>query len=290
VHQVFPIASVIVPACNEERTIGRLLAALLEGARPGEVEIVVACNGCTDATAAVAAAAGADVVVVSIPEGSKPAALDLGDSTATAWPRFYVDADVRLDISAVRAVVAAMHRTDLPAAAPRLELDLSGRSWAVRAYYRTWLEGPYLRPGHIGSGVYVLSEQGRARFGAWPRIIADDLFVRNQFTAAERLTVALASFTQHPPYTLRSLIRIKTRIAAGEREYHTAHPPEAHDPEVVHQPRRWVPLLRQPRAWPRTAVYVGVTGLSRVLARRKERTVGYGVWERDETARASAGA
>src|SRR5262245_58336894 len=46
------MASVVIPAHNEARVIERGLSSLLEGARPGELEIVVVCNGCTDDTAA----------------------------------------------------------------------------------------------------------------------------------------------------------------------------------------------------------------------------------------------
>ena len=57
--------SVIIPAHNEERVISRLLEALTLGHTPGELEIIVVCNGCSDDTAGVARGFGAPVQVLS---------------------------------------------------------------------------------------------------------------------------------------------------------------------------------------------------------------------------------
>jgi len=51
--------SVIIPALNEEEALGQVLAAL---PRPPVTQVIVADNGSTDATATVAAQAGAEVV------------------------------------------------------------------------------------------------------------------------------------------------------------------------------------------------------------------------------------
>ena len=56
--------SVVIPAHDEEAVVGRCLAALLDGARPGELDVVVVCNGCTDATADIARGFGRGVRVV----------------------------------------------------------------------------------------------------------------------------------------------------------------------------------------------------------------------------------
>lgn len=58
-----PIASVVVPAYNAERTIGDLLAALRSQAGvPGAYEVIVADNGSTDRTVEIAVSHGATVV------------------------------------------------------------------------------------------------------------------------------------------------------------------------------------------------------------------------------------
>ncbi|WP_205315402.1 glycosyltransferase, partial [Nonomuraea lactucae] len=87
-----PIASVVIPAHNEEAVLGAGLAALLGGAEPGEFDVVVVANACSDRTAEVARAAG--VRVVETPTGGKAGALRLGDAACRAFPRLYLDADV----------------------------------------------------------------------------------------------------------------------------------------------------------------------------------------------------
>jgi glycosyltransferase involved in cell wall biosynthesis len=69
------VISVVIPAHNESAVIGRLLRSLLHDAQPGEFDVVVVANGCTDDTADVAAGFGPDVTVVTTPVPSKFAAL-----------------------------------------------------------------------------------------------------------------------------------------------------------------------------------------------------------------------
>ena len=61
-----PPPNIIIPAHNEEASIGRCLSALLSGSHPGEFEIIVVCNGCSDGTANVARGFGSTVRVVEL--------------------------------------------------------------------------------------------------------------------------------------------------------------------------------------------------------------------------------
>ena len=90
------VTTVIVPAHNEGRVIGRLLGQLVPASPPGEFDVIVVANGCTDDTAEVAASFGPRVRVLSIPVASKHAALVAADRTAPGVPRVYIDADVEL--------------------------------------------------------------------------------------------------------------------------------------------------------------------------------------------------
>ena len=176
--------SVVIPAHDEATVIGRLLDALAGDPRGHELELVVVANGCTDATARVAASYGASVTVVEIEEASKIAALEAGDRAATVFPRAYVDADVVVDVAALLALADELERPGGPlVASPRLEVDTDGASWPVRQHYRIWELTDYRRTGHIGSGVYALSADGRRRFGRWPQVIADDRFVQQLLPA-----------------------------------------------------------------------------------------------------------
>ncbi len=210
--------SVVVPAHDEEVVIGRFLSTLLADARPGELDVTVVCNGCTDDTAAVARQY--PVRVVEVPEASKHLALRRGDALAEHFPRFYVDADVQLTTGALRATADVLAAGAALAAAPRLDLDLRGCGRAVRAYYRVWRRLPYCTGELVGSGVYGVSAAGHRRMGPFPGIIADDLWFREHFAPGERMSVRSARFVQHPPRDLGSLLRVRTRQHLGNLEYH----------------------------------------------------------------------
>src|SRR5882762_3548358 len=87
------VVSLVIPAHNEASVVGRLLSRLLAGAAPGEFEIWVVANGCTDDTADIAGSF-ADVKVLITPQPNKHAAMRLADEHADGFPRLYVDADV----------------------------------------------------------------------------------------------------------------------------------------------------------------------------------------------------
>src|SRR5687767_1459502 len=142
--------SVIIPAHNESKVIGRCLSALTAGAGESELEVIVVCNGCTDDTAALSRQFPASVRVIETDVPSKSNALNLGDRAASGFPRFYVDADVVLPIESVREVARVLEQGVVLAAAPRIEFDLSKRGWAVRAFYDVWSRLPYCREGMVG--------------------------------------------------------------------------------------------------------------------------------------------
>ena len=81
------MVTVIVPAHNEARVVGRLLGQLVSGAGPGEFDVIVVANGCTDDTAQVAAGYGPMIRVISIPVPSKREALMAGNQAAEGFPR-----------------------------------------------------------------------------------------------------------------------------------------------------------------------------------------------------------
>ncbi len=276
--------SIIIPAHDEASVIGRCLESMLSGARSDELEIVVSCNGCTDDTASIARGFGAPVRVVETATASKSAALNLGDETAKSFPRFYADADIVLPIESLRAVAEVLRTGGVLAAAPRMEVDLTGRSWAVRAYYEIWRRLPYHRSGMIGSGVYALSEEGRTRFKAFPKIISDDGFVRSLFDDGERATVESCAFTIAAPATVGDLIKIKTRSRLGLFELAQRFPElAARDRKDYTSAAR--EILRSPRLWPCLMVYTVVFLVTRFRASRQMRNLSSYRWERDESSR-----
>lgn len=168
--------SVIIPAHNESSVIRRCLNSLLADLSNAEVEIIVVANGCTDDTAAVAREYAPRVVVLEIGTASKPAALRAGDRVATRLPRVYLDADVTLTGGTLLATLAALQQGAL-AARPPLVYDSAHATWLVRRYYRARSGVPALMDRAWGAGVYGLSAELRARFGEFPDVIGDDLWV-----------------------------------------------------------------------------------------------------------------
>lgn len=213
------VTSIVIPAHNEARVIGRLLAALLADTEVGDVpDIVVVCNGCTDDTAAIAGA-HPGVRVVEIPLPSKHAALRAGDEHARGFPRLYVDADVELGGGGVRALAGAVaDGSGVLAAAPARHLPMTGCAWPVRAYYRVWQRLPAVREGLFGRGVIAVSREGHARLAALPPLMADDLAASLAFSPAERRVVDGTRVTVHPPRTWADLIRRRVRAETSSAQ------------------------------------------------------------------------
>jgi glycosyltransferase involved in cell wall biosynthesis len=283
--------SVVIPAHNEERVIGRTLETMLRGAESGELEVVVACNGCTDGTSRIAGSY-AGVRVVEVSEASKAAALNAGDRAATAFPRVFLDADIDVEISALRAVREALTGPEVRAAAPAISIDTSGCSWPVAAYFAVWQRLPYLAGGVIGSGFYAMSEAGRALFPRFPDLVADDLFAQRLFDADQQVVVS-GSFVMRPPRRTSSLLRSKTRVYAGNAQYSAAVArgevpagvATAAGTEGTRQ--AFLALARNPLWWPRLAAYAGVVAAARVRADIRLRRGHTTRWDQDVTGRAA---
>jgi glycosyltransferase involved in cell wall biosynthesis len=281
--------SIIVPANNEATVIRRCLEVMTEGAAEGELEVIVVANGCSDQTAHIARGFGPPVQVIETEQPSKIHALRLGDKAATGFPRFYVDADVVLPLASIRRVGEALREGKFLAAAPKMRVDLATSPWTVRAYYEIWTSLPYHEAGMIGSGVYALSAEGRARFDVFPEIISDDGYVRLLFTPEERGSVEDAWFSISPPTTLSGVVNVKIRSQKGAVQLKRAFP------ELLRNDQRDYrsPLgriLRTPGQWPKAAVYLYVILVTRLRAYWMNYVGGLGEWERDETSRNRADA
>lgn len=277
------VISIVIPAHNESAVIARTLEAMTDGALPDELDVVVVCNGCSDDTAAIARKFKPAVRVIETPLGNKANALNLGDQAARAFPRIYVDADVVVTISTVRALVKRLERGDVAAVAPRPHFDLKECSWAVRVFYDIRCRLPSFREGIGGSGVYALSESARRRFGAFPKLVADDTYVRVQFKPDERETVASVSSTVFAPHSLNNLIAIEARADFGSFELARMHP-ELWQNKGDSNHKALISLFKFPWLWPGLAVYWYVRSVARRKARSRLRTNTF-VWERDDTSR-----
>ncbi|MFF4546709.1 glycosyltransferase [Streptomyces sp. NPDC001406] len=285
------MTSIVIPAHNEARVIGRLLDSLLADTSEGEssrdeTDIVVVCNGCTDDTARIAAARGPGVRVVEIPVPSKHTALRTGDDHARGFPRVYVDADIVIAGADVRALTAPLtdDTSGILATAPERQIPLDACVWRVRAYYRVWQQLPAVREGLFGRGVIAVSKAGHDRIAALPPLMADDLAASLAFAPKERLVVDSARVVVHPPRTWRDLIkrRIRATVSTAQVEQHQS-PQEASARTSTADLKAL--LRREPRLFSAVVVFVAAAVTARRGARKAIRAQDFGTWLRDESSR-----
>lgn len=276
--------SVVIAAHDESAVIGRTLDRLLGDARPGELDIVVAANGCTDDTVR-QAQARPGVRVLDLPEPGKPGALNAGDEAARGFPRLYLDADISFTTAQVRTLVTALEAPHprgggpLLAVAPHRRVDVTGRPLAVRAYFAVNNHLPAFRDALFGRGAILLSEEGRSRFDRFPDLVADDLFLDGCFAPHEKRQVDEVVSVVEAPRTTRALVRRLARVRRGNAAMRRAG--------VAAQGVRgadrssWLRdvVVRRPWLVPAAAVYVVLTLAAERLA-RQDRDPG---WARDDS-------
>ena len=273
--------SVVVPAHNEAAGIRRLLDQLSTGPSEREMEVIVACNGCDDDTAEVARAFQ-NVVVIEIPEASKRLAMQAADEVARHGVRAYLDADVAVTRRDVLALVDALDDQTI-ATGPERRFELDGSSWAVRWYYDVWQRLPQVRDGLFGRGLIVLDPRAHERVRELPRVMSDDLAISEAFSREERKVVPGAVAVIEAPRTVRDLVRRRIRIATGNSQLDQLGMRSAVARTSVGD------LLRiasgSPRLVVKVGVFVAVTGVGRIMARRRIRRGDFTTWLRDESSR-----
>ncbi|MGN7201876.1 WecB/TagA/CpsF family glycosyltransferase [Arthrobacter sp. SAFR-044] len=274
-EQEFPFGSVIIPAHNEASVLGRTLEALKAPIASGNVEVIVACNGCTDGTEAVAGSVPG-VRVICVEEASKTAALNAGDQAAGSWPRLYLDADIEVPAAALRATLAALADDDGPLCArPAFAYDTAGASWAVRAYYRARNRLPQATASMWGAGVYGLSCRGHERLAEFPPVTADDCYVDRLFAASEKATIAGQPVIVRTPRTAGALLSTLKRVYRGNSQLRDI--PGAHAGRTAGQLAQ---TIKGPSSAMDAIVYAAFALAGRAARRRKSPA-----WERDESSR-----
>lgn len=212
--------SLVIPASNEERWIGRCLEAVAASDPvAGGLDVIVVANGCRDRTAEVARGLASRLPglrVLELAQGSKPDALNAGDAAARGALRAYLDADCVLSKGVLAALASALARDEAVYAGATPVIPRA-RSWVTRTYARFWQRLPFNRAVAPGYGLYAVNAAGRARWGAFPQIISDDTFVRLQFVPGERVQVT-ATYDWPMVEGFAALVRVRRRQDAGVRE------------------------------------------------------------------------
>lgn len=222
--------SIVIPANNEERMMPQCLTALLASAPfPETVEIIVAANGCSDATVQVAqdwqgrvAAKGWGLVVLDLKQGGKMHALNQADAVAQGDKRIYLDADVVVDpdllgeLSAVLAAEGPVYASGDVRIAP-------ARSFFSRAYRQIYKRVPFFTHDVPGCGVFAVNAAARRRWGAFPDIISDDTFVRLSFSPQERVRTR-AGYDWPIVEGFGNLVKVRRRQNIGVAEVASLYP------------------------------------------------------------------
>ena len=276
--------TVVIPAHNEARVIRRLLEQLINGTDPGEMDIIVVANGCTDDTAAVAASFGPAVRVLTLPAACKQKALTAGDRAAAGFPRIYVDADLELRADDVRALAAALSRPGVLAAAPRRELVTAGRPWQVRWYYDVWTLLPGVQRGLWGRGVIAVNQAGHQRLAGLPPLQADDLAASLMFRPHETALVPAARVIIHLPTTFAGLLSRRTRCVTGTAQI-KRQPGLDSSADQTRISDLAAITWHRPAMLPRVGYFLSVAILARLRASRALARGDYLTWLRDESSR-----
>lgn len=211
------VVSVVLPAHNEGAVIAANLRALLAGSEPGEFDVVVVANACSDDTAEAARGVpGVRVIETDVP--GKPNALRLGDEACQAFPRAYLDADVGLEADSLRALVRACAEPGVLACSPAPQLDLTGVGAVARRVHR--VHDALIGPHRVlaGAGCYVLTEEGHKRVFPMPDVISDDGLVHASFAPHERVVAPGARSVVRPARTVSAYLNRRVRVRRGNRE------------------------------------------------------------------------
>jgi len=115
-----PFLSVLIPAKNEEKTIGNTLNHLLKSDYPKDkMEIIVVASGSTDGTSEICQSFSSEghiwVLADPLPRKGKPAALNLGLASAKGDVIAVYDADTIVEPQTLRNLVAPLSQAEVSA-------------------------------------------------------------------------------------------------------------------------------------------------------------------------------
>ncbi len=223
--------SIIIPAYNEADYIGACLDALMNQkiAPTRPVQLIVAANGCTDETVAIAGsykdraqARGWYFEILDIPEGGKPNALNAADQVAKGAMRVYLDADVICSTNLIEQITTALDQSEPAYASGRLVIA-PAKSWVTRRFADLWSRLPFMTESVPGAGLFAVNGAGRKRWSTFPKIISDDGYVRLLFRPDERIGVE-ATYLWPMVEGFRALVQVRRRQDAGMAEIAEKYP------------------------------------------------------------------
>jgi glycosyltransferase involved in cell wall biosynthesis len=166
-----PTLSVIIPAWNEEKTVGRAIASIRRAAdvyrqqRGGETEIIVVDNNSADRTGEVARAAGARVVFEPVNNIGK--ARNAGAKAARGKYLAFCDADN--EVTENLLVLIHDHLQDPKVAGGGTWIEPARRNLKINFFYFCW--GIYVRCSRVGVGMMHCRKADFESFGGFDETI-----------------------------------------------------------------------------------------------------------------------
>ncbi len=169
--------SIIVPAYNEERWLPGTLQAIAAARRdlPGEGEVIVVDNNSTDATAAIAAVAGARVVYEPVNQIAR--ARNAGAAAATGRILVFVDADTQINEELLTEAVARLEQGRACAVGASICFDRSvGRVLGVVLGFFNWAGRRY---GLLAGSFVAVGREAFEAVGGFPEQVyaGEELFL-----------------------------------------------------------------------------------------------------------------
>src|SRR6187399_266442 len=227
----FPEATVVIACFNEEETIEETLDFVVEQDYPGRLRILVADDGSTDRTVALAharAANNSDIAVLTVPHGGKARTLTAALKQVRTPLMATVDADTLLMPSALQRVVARLliSPPDTVAVAGAVFVRNSRRNFITRAQEWDYFLGiasvkrqqGLFQGTMVAQGAFsIYRTAALRRAGGWPDRIGEDIVLtwammrEGGRVGYERTAIA---FTSAPEDT-RAFARQRRRWARG---------------------------------------------------------------------------
>lgn len=276
-----PSCSIVIPAYNEEGTIGSTLASLLQGAWSGEFDVIVVCNGCHDKTKEAASKAAPLARIIDLKRASKTAAINAGIAAAKHNSVVLLDADIKTTAQAVRTLVRFLADQDADLAYGNAYFDTGRCSWAVKEFYKAWQQNPYFDKYKLG-GFFALSLRGLNRLGTFPETTNDDEYVRRKLIN-NSIFVQAAHYVVEAPRTLGNLIRVRSRVYRGNAELNDINVGLGSSACAQNYFNFTKRILRHPSFWLGAAVFSVVAIAAHIRNRiPKQRVV---PWEQDHSTR-----
>ncbi|MBL4711508.1 MAG: glycosyltransferase [Gammaproteobacteria bacterium] len=142
------IASVIIPAFNEQKHIQNTLQSL---AQANSLEVIVVDNGSTDNTAAIAKQHGA--MVIDFPYGTIAAVRNRGVAASASDILIFIDADVNVSTdwhAQLGSVIQKLHASPLLVTGSRVQ-SAEKSNWLHTFWFSqlTSYSAPYINSGHL---------------------------------------------------------------------------------------------------------------------------------------------